>query len=68
MTSDFTLDDFRKQFQDIQKMGLKNTIAQMPGMSETVQDGEDPDVALLACPAHDRCDDARGTSQPEHDR
>lgn len=47
MDKEFTLDDFRKQFETIKKMGLKTTIAQMPGMAETVREGEDPDAAML---------------------
>jgi signal recognition particle subunit SRP54 len=44
---DFTIDDFRKQFQQIQKMGMKDMIGAMPGMSEMIPKGEDPEVALL---------------------
>lgn len=43
----FTLDDFRKQFEMIGKMGgMRDLIAQMPGMSEIIPEGEDPEVAL----------------------
>lgn len=42
----FTLDDFRKQFSQIQKMGMKNMMGMMPGMSEMVPEGEDPEAAL----------------------
>jgi signal recognition particle subunit SRP54 len=42
----YTLDDFRKHFQNIQKMGMMNRIAQMPGMSEMVYEGESPDVTM----------------------
>jgi signal recognition particle subunit SRP54 len=42
----FTLDDFRKQFAMIAKMGMKDMISRMPGMSEMVPEGEDPEVAL----------------------
>jgi signal recognition particle subunit SRP54 len=42
----FTLDDFRKQFQQIAKMGMKDLISRMPGMSEMIPEGEDPEVAL----------------------
>jgi len=42
----FTLDDFRKQFQQLQKMGMKNMVQMMPGMSEMVPEGEDPEEAL----------------------
>ncbi|MFM8272402.1 MAG: signal recognition particle protein [Gemmata sp.] len=43
---EFTLDDFRKQFEQIAKMGMKDMISRMPGMSEMIPDGEDPEVAL----------------------
>jgi signal recognition particle subunit SRP54 len=42
----FTLDDFRKQFEMIAKMGMKDLIEKMPGMSEMIPAGEDPEVAL----------------------
>ena len=42
----FTLDDFRKQFEQIAKMGMKDLIGRMPGMSEMIPEGEDPEVAL----------------------
>jgi signal recognition particle subunit SRP54 len=42
----YTLDDFRKQFEQIQKMGMKDLIGRMPGMSEMIPEGEDPEVAL----------------------
>ncbi len=42
----FTLDDFRKQFETIAKMGMKDMIGRMPGMSEMIPEGEDPEVAL----------------------
>jgi signal recognition particle subunit SRP54 len=43
---DFTLDDFRKQFQQIQKMGMKDLMSSMPGMSDMVPEGEDPEDAV----------------------
>jgi signal recognition particle subunit SRP54 len=43
---DFTLDDFRKQFEQIAKIGMKDMIGAMPGMSEMIPEGEDPEVAL----------------------
>src|SRR5205807_1078791 len=43
---DFTLDDFRKQFEQIQRMGMKDLISRMPGMSEMIPEGEDPDQAM----------------------
>ncbi|HJZ57859.1 MAG TPA: signal recognition particle protein [Gemmataceae bacterium] len=42
----FTLDDFRKQFEMIAKMGMKDLIGRMPGMAEMIPEGEDPEVAL----------------------
>ena len=42
----FTLDDFRKQFEQIAKMGMKDMISRMPGMSDMIPEGEDPEVAL----------------------
>ncbi|MBN9118174.1 MAG: signal recognition particle protein [Planctomycetes bacterium] len=42
----FTLDDFRKQFEAIAKMGMKDMISRMPGMAEMIPEGEDPEVAL----------------------
>ena len=42
----FSLDDFRKQFQMIAQMGMKDLIDKMPGMSEMIPKGEDPERAL----------------------
>jgi signal recognition particle subunit SRP54 len=42
----FTLDDFRKQFEQIQKLGMKDMLERIPGISEMVPEGEDPEVAL----------------------
>ncbi len=43
----FTLDDFRKQFAQLSKMGpLKDVLGAMPGMSEMIPEGEDPEVGL----------------------
>ena len=42
----FSLNDFRKQFEMIAKMGMKDLIGRMPGMSEMIPPGEDPEVAL----------------------
>ena len=42
----FTLDDFRKQFAQIAKLGMKDLIGRMPGMAEMIPEGEDPEVAL----------------------
>jgi signal recognition particle subunit SRP54 len=43
---DFTLDDFRKQFEQLHKMGMKDVLNSMPGMSDMVPEGEDPEDAL----------------------
>jgi signal recognition particle subunit SRP54 len=44
---DFTLDDFRKQFEAMAKMGgIREIIGNMPGMGELIPEGEDPDVAI----------------------
>jgi signal recognition particle subunit SRP54 len=44
---DFTLDDFRKQFEMMAQMGgMRDLMSQMPGMSEMIPEGEDPDVAV----------------------
>ncbi len=44
---DFTLDDFRKQVEQMSKLGgMKDLIGQMPGMSEMIPEGEDPEVAI----------------------
>src|SRR5262249_33835892 len=44
---DFTLDDFRQQFSQLQKMGpLKDVMGAMPGMSEMIPDNEDPEAAV----------------------
>jgi signal recognition particle subunit SRP54 len=43
----FTLDDFRKQFSQMAKMGgMKDLLGKMPGMGELIPEGEDPDVAV----------------------
>src|SRR5262245_11834496 len=44
---DFTLDDFRKQFEAMAKMGgMRELIGQMPGMGDMIPEGEDPDEAV----------------------
>ncbi len=44
---DFTLDDFRKQFEQMAKMGgMRELIGQMPGMNDMIPEGEDPDEAI----------------------
>ncbi|HVK08255.1 MAG TPA: hypothetical protein VM597_05700 [Gemmataceae bacterium] len=46
MNKDFTLDDFRMHFENIQKMGMKDMIRRMPGLADMIPEGEDPDPAL----------------------
>lgn len=44
---DFNLNDFRKQFEQMAKMGgMKDMMANMPGMSDLIPEDEDPDVAV----------------------
>jgi signal recognition particle subunit SRP54 len=43
---DFTIDMFRQQFQMIAKMGMKDMMSRMPGMSEMIPEGEDPEEAM----------------------
>jgi signal recognition particle subunit SRP54 len=43
---EFTLDDFRKQFEQIQKMGMKDMLSRMPGMGDMIPEGEDPEQAM----------------------
>jgi len=46
VAQDFTLDDFRRQVDQIQKIGRKDLLSHLSGMSEMVSDEEDLDVAL----------------------
>jgi signal recognition particle subunit SRP54 len=46
MAQDFNLDDFRRQLDQVQKMGMKHLLGQLPGTSDLVSDDEDPDIAL----------------------
>jgi signal recognition particle subunit SRP54 len=43
---ELTLQDFRNQFAQLHKMGMKDLVSRMPGMSEMIPEGEDPEVAL----------------------
>src|SRR6266849_6555857 len=43
---DLTLEDFRRQFEQIQRMGMKDVLGSMPGMSDMIPDGEDPEQAF----------------------
>jgi signal recognition particle subunit SRP54 len=43
----FTLDDFRKQFEQMKKMGpMKDIIGAMPGMGDMIPEDEDPEQGL----------------------
>ncbi|NBO92419.1 MAG: signal recognition particle protein [Planctomycetia bacterium] len=43
----FTLEDFRKQFEQIKRMGpMKDLLGTLPGMSEMIPEGEDPETAF----------------------
>jgi len=45
--TDFTLDDFRKQFEQLKKMGpIKEVMSSMPGMGDIIPEGEDPEDAF----------------------
>jgi signal recognition particle subunit SRP54 len=46
MKDDFTLDDFRKQFEQMAKLNDRDTIGRVPGMAGMVREGEDPKVAM----------------------
>lgn len=44
---DFNLDDFRKQFEQLKKMGpMKELLGSMPGMADMIPEGEDPEQGL----------------------
>ena len=45
MSRDLTLDDFRRQFEQIQKMGMKDVLGSMPGKSDLIPEEEDPEQA-----------------------
>jgi signal recognition particle subunit SRP54 len=46
---DFTLDDFRKQFEQMHKMGMSDVLSRMPGgMDEMIRSaGEDPEKVIV---------------------
>jgi signal recognition particle subunit SRP54 len=46
MNQDFTLEDFSKHLQNIQKMGMENMLSRMPGIAEMVSDAGDPGPAM----------------------
>jgi signal recognition particle subunit SRP54 len=41
-----TLDDFRKQFEQIKELGMKDLLQRLPGMDKMLPENEDPEVAL----------------------
>ena len=44
---DFNLDDFRKQFDQLKKMGnMRELVAQMPCMGDMIPEGEDPEESI----------------------
>jgi hypothetical protein len=43
---DFTLDDFRKQFEQVKNIGMRDMISRMPGMDGMLPEGEDPEAAM----------------------
>lgn len=43
---DFNLDDFRKQFEMMKDMGMRDVLGAMPGMDGMIPEGEDPEDAL----------------------
>jgi signal recognition particle subunit SRP54 len=46
VAQDFTLNDFKRQVDQLQKMGMSGSLRRVPGMSEMIGSNEDPDVAL----------------------
>jgi signal recognition particle subunit SRP54 len=46
VAQDFTLDDFRRQLDQVQKIGMKDLLNPLPGAPEMATDDEDPEVAL----------------------
>jgi signal recognition particle subunit SRP54 len=44
---DFTLDDFRKLFDQMKTMGMRDVLSRMPGgMADMIPEGEDPEEAM----------------------
>jgi signal recognition particle subunit SRP54 len=43
---DFTLNEFLVQFEQMQKLGIRDVLSRVPGMNEMVPEGEDPEEAL----------------------
>jgi signal recognition particle subunit SRP54 len=46
MAQDFTLDDFRRQLDQVQKMGMKDSLGRVPGLAEMIPAGEDPELSI----------------------
>jgi signal recognition particle subunit SRP54 len=46
VAQDFTIDDFQRQLDQVQRAGLKDQLGRLPGTAGMVADGEDPDAAL----------------------
>jgi signal recognition particle subunit SRP54 len=46
LKGDLSLDDFREQFEMISQIGMKDMLGRIPGMSEMIPEGEDPEQAL----------------------
>lgn len=44
---DFNLDDFRKQFEQIEKLGMKDVMSRIPGMDGLIPEGEDPEQVMV---------------------
>jgi signal recognition particle subunit SRP54 len=43
---DFTLDDFRKQFEQVKQIGMRDMMSRMPGMEGMIPEGEDPEESI----------------------
>ena len=46
MTKDFTLDDFRRQLDQVEQMGMKDQLGRIPGLSTMVPEEEDLNLAF----------------------
>src|SRR5262249_14733244 len=43
---EFTLDDLRKQFEQMKHIGMRDMVSRMPGMEGMIPDGEDPEESI----------------------